>query len=96
MKILFTFSFSVLTLIAFCQSSNSLTSDVYGPFWYNPASFGTWNKVSVNAIHLVSDIGSENPSKTFLFNSEVKFKYGKTNLSSGAGLNYFQDENYSS
>lgn len=96
MKILLTLVVSFFTTISFCQYTSNLSSDAFGPFLYNPASFGTWNKISVNAIHQVSDFGIENPGKLFLFNGEVKFKYGKTNFSSGVGLNYYQVENYSS
>lgn len=89
------FSFS-----AFSQQDPFLSGDVFiTPIWHNPASFGTWNKFSVNAVGRgVVPKPSWNP-RFFLINTEFKFGYSKKNglsydltkIQSGVGLNYYFD-----
>jgi hypothetical protein len=82
----------LISNVAYSQQDLYIGNDALSPAWYNPASFGSWNKFSVNTIQQIYNKNNAGDPRNFIFVSDAKFKYGKSNFSSGAGFNFNLNE----
>ena len=70
-RVLAIFIFSFL-LSCYSQEDPFLSGEGFLPLWNNPASYGTWNKFSVNTDARILWKYLSNGPETFLLNSEYK------------------------
>ena len=61
--------------------------DIYSPLWFNPASFGTWNKFSATA-GIAFSPSSSFQSTAFFGNSDFKFTAANGEYASGTGISF--------
>jgi type IX secretion system PorP/SprF family membrane protein len=66
-------------------------NEIYAPQWHNPASFGTWNKFSVNGLAQHSSFFSDYNYGSGLFTAEGFIGVGKSNSGIGIGGAYLYD-----
>lgn len=82
---IFLFSFD-----CWSQQNPVLVIDSSTPIWHNPASYGTWNQLSLNVIGQLANQNTYSNPTTFFLNSEYKFIYKKSNVMSGVGFNFYK------
>ncbi len=75
------------------QQDPNFVSEGFSPFWNNPASFGSWNRFSVNAVGSIQPNGFSQPPQRLMTNFEFAIPAGELmNTNSlfeiGGGVNF--------
>jgi len=71
-----------LSLLVLCsistvaQQEPTFVSEGFTPLWSNPASFGSWNKLSVNAMASAKNVGLDGAPRSFMLNAEFDVVWG--------------------
>lgn len=85
--ILFSFVFLVSSVLC-AQQVPDFRTELYSPQWHNPASFGTWNKHSINLLGAHSSFSTGFGSGAFMTNGEAFFELSNKTSGIGVGYNY--------
>ncbi len=64
-------------------------NEIYAPQWHNPASFGTWNRFSLNLMGYSGGVDFSQASAGAMFSAEGFFGFSNEKSGIGLGTNYF-------
>ncbi|MFT4603037.1 MAG: type IX secretion system PorP/SprF family membrane protein [Arenicella sp.] len=75
------------------QQDPHFVSEGFSPFWTNPASFGSWNKFSVNTVGGLEYVGFGDPRQKLMVNAEFALPIGEkftpnSTFQIGTGINF--------
>ncbi|MBK9591178.1 MAG: PorP/SprF family type IX secretion system membrane protein [Crocinitomicaceae bacterium] len=82
---------SLLFFVSFvlgAQQVPDFRTELYSPQWHNPASFGTWNKYSINLLGAYGAISPGFGSGAFMVNGEAFVELPNKTSGIGVGCNY--------
>lgn len=97
MKGLFTSFLIFFAVVIQAQQEPHFVYGGFSPFWNNPASFGSWNKFSVNTAGALKSVGTGSTQKSIAINAEhcidgIQNVDAMQNFHFGYGVNFIVEE----